>query len=139
MSKISVFIADDHPLIRQALKLSILTEDDMEVVGEAVDGLEAIKLVPDLNPDIVIMDLMMPNMDGYAATRNLHKHCPRVYILVLSSLNKEEAVFKAVQAGARGYLTKNTQHDELVSAIRIICEGKSYFPSKIRERELVSS
>ena len=133
-SKISIFIVDDHPLIRQALKASILTEADMEVVGTAVDGEDAIEAIPAIQPDIAIMDLMMPNMDGMEAIRILTKICPDVAILTLSSLEKEESIFEAVQAGARGYLTKDAQHEELVDAIRKVAAGKSYVPNKIMEK-----
>ncbi len=133
-SKISVFITDDHPLIRQALKVSIQIEEDMEIVGTAVDGAEAIKMVPTLQPNIVIMDLMMPNVDGLTAIKSLCKICPDVPILALSSLEDEEAIFKAVQAGASGYLTKNVQHDELIDAIRIVTAKRHYLPDKIMKK-----
>ena len=133
-SKITIFIVDDHPLMRQALKTSILTEDDMEVVGTAVDGVKAIEAIPDLQPNIVIMDLMMPNMGGLAAIMRLSQICPDVNILALSSLEKEDAIFKAVQMGARGYLTKDVQHEELINAIRTVSAGKSYLPDRITEK-----
>ena len=133
-SKISIFIVDDHPLMRQALRASILTEADMEVVGMAVDGAEAIEMIPALQPQLVIMDLMMPNMDGFVAIKSLNKRCPNVPILTLSSLEKEESVFAAVKAGARGYLTKDVQHDELMNAIRLVSAGEPYLPSRIMEK-----
>ena len=133
-SPIKIFIVDDHPLMRQALRASIQTEADMDVVGTAADGIEAVELIPPLLPDLVIMDLMMPNMDGFDAMKNLHKDCPKVPILILSSLEKEEHIFEAVQAGARGYITKDVQHDELVNAIQIVSAGKSYLPDKIVEK-----
>ena len=117
--------------MRQALRISIQTEEGMDVVGEAADGGEAIGTIPPLLPDIVIMDLVMPNMDGFVAIQKLHKRCPTVPILVLSSLEKEESIFDAVQAGARGYLTKDVQHDELVDAIRVVSGGKFYLPDDI--------
>jgi two-component system response regulator NreC len=129
--KIKIFIVDDHPLMQQALKTSILTEEDMEVVGTAADGAEAIDLIPTLQPQLIIMDLMMPNMDGLTATRSLTQRCPEIPILVLSSLEKEESIFKAVHAGARGYLTKDVQHEELINAIRSVSAGQSYLPAKI--------
>lgn len=132
--KISVFIVDDHPLMRKALKASILTESDMEVVGVAADGEAAIAVIPALQPSIVLMDLMMPNMDGFVAINSLVRIFQDMHILVLSSLEDEEAVFKAVQAGARGYLTKDVQHDELIEAIRTVSAGKSYLPAGITEK-----
>lgn len=129
--KIKIFIVDDHPLIRQALEMSILTEEDMDVVGTAADGAEAIELIPAIQPNIVIMDLMMPKIDGIEAITVLSKLCPEIHILALSSLEKEKAVFSAVQAGAQGYLTKNAQHEELIEAIRVLKAGKSYLPPEI--------
>ena len=133
-SKIKIFIVDDHPLMRQALKTSILTEVDMEVVGTGADGVEAVEKIPLLKPDIAIMDLMMPNMGGFAAIRSLSQSCPEIPVLALSSLEREESIFEAVQAGARGYLTKDVEHDELVSAIRTVSKGKSYLPTYILDK-----
>ena len=133
-SKISIFIVDDHPLIRQALKVSIQTESDMDVVGVAVNGVEAIEKIPALMPNVVIMDLMMPNMSGQEAITELRRICPALSILVLSSLENEEAIFKAVRAGARGYLTKDAESETLLEAIRSVSEGKSYLPEGIMEK-----
>ena len=130
-SQISIFIVDDHPLMRQALKVSIQTESDMEVVGMATDGMEAIEKIPALMPNVVIMDLMMPNMSGQEAITELRQICPDLSILVLSSLENEEAIFEAVQAGARGYLTKDAEHELFLEAIRSVSKGKPYFPSEI--------
>lgn len=132
-SKISVFIVDDHLLMRQALQASILTEDGMEVVGVAVNGEEAVRMIPTLQPNVVIMDLVMPNMNGLDATHILTQTCPQTYILIFSSLEKEKTVSKAMRAGARGYLTKNVQHDELINAIRVVSTGQSYLLSDITE------
>jgi len=130
-SKIKIFITDDHPLMQQALKASILTEEDMEIVGTAEDGVEATEKIPLLKPDIVIMDLMMPNMDGLRAIESLSKSCPEIPILALSSLDKEENIFEAIEVGAQGYLTKDVQHNELINAIRSVSAGKPYFPNRI--------
>ncbi len=132
--KISIFIVDDHPLMRQALKASIQIENDMEVVGMATDGVEALELIPALMPNVVIMDLMMPNMSGQEAIRRLSKHYPEVHILTLSSLDSEKAIFKAVQAGTRGYLTKDVEHDEMMKAIRLVSEGKTYLPKEVTQK-----
>ena len=133
-SKISIFIVDDHPLMRQALTVSIQTEEDMEIVGMAVDGAEAIEMIPAVQPNVVIMDLMMPNVDGITAILNLSQTYPEARILVLSSLDKEETIFKTVQAGALGYVTKDVQHNELIDAIRVVSMGKSYLPEKIMKK-----
>ena len=133
-SKIKIFIVDDHPLMRQALKASILTEIDMDVIGAASDGEEAIEMIPILKPDIVIMDLMMPNMDGLEAIKILTEICPDVPILTLSSLEREEVIFEAVQAGAQGYITKDVQHEELIDSIRVVSTKKPYLPEVIIER-----
>ncbi len=133
-SKIKIFIVDDHPLMRQALRASILTEPDMMVVGIATDGVEAIASIPVSMPDIVMMDLMMPNMSGFEAIRVLSKIYPAGAILALSSLEDGEAIFEAVQAGARGYLTKDVEHEEMIAAIRVVSEGRSYLPEGIMEK-----
>jgi two-component system, NarL family, response regulator NreC len=117
--------------MQQALKASILTEEDMEIVGTAEDGVEATEKIPLLKPDIVIMDLMMPNMDGLRAIESLSKSCPEIPILALSSLDKEENIFEAIEVGAQGYLTKDVQHNELINAIRSVSAGKPYFPNRI--------
>ena len=133
-SKIKIFIVDDHPLMRQALKASIQTEADMAVVGMATDGVEAIASVPVSMPDIVMMDLMMPNMSGFEAIRVLSKIYPAGAILALSSLEDEESIFEAVQAGVRGYITKDAEHETLLEAIRSMSRGKPYLPFEIMEK-----
>ena len=133
-SKISVFIVDDHPLIRQALEASILAESDMEVVGMAVDGAEAIEAIPILLPNVVIMGLMLPKIGGLAAMELLRESCPSVAILAFSSIDKDETVFKAVQMGARGYVTKDVPDDELIRTIRLLSRGRSCLPSEITEK-----
>ena len=130
-SKINIFIVDDHPLMRQALKASILTESDMDVVGMAADGVEAIEKIPALMPNVVIMDLMMPNMSGQEAITELRQICPNLSILVLSSLENEDVILKTVQAGARGFLTKDAEHDVLLKAIRRVSKGEPYLPAEI--------
>ena len=132
--KIKIFIVDDHPLIRQALQTSILTEEDMEVIGTAANGTEAIEVIPTISPDLVLMDLMMPNMDGFEAIQVISKLCPEMPILALSSLTDEKNIFRAVQIGARGYLTKDVEHGKMVTAIRAVSAGNYFLPSGILEK-----
>ena len=119
MSKpIRVLIVDDHTVVRDGLYALISAEEGMQVVGSAGDGLEAVELVGELQPDVVLMDLVMPRMDGVQATLEIKKVCPQARILVLTSFAEDHMVFSAIRAGAIGYLMKDTSSDELILAIR---------------------
>lgn len=131
MEPIRVFIVDDHPLMRSALEMTIEAARDMQVAGEATNGAEALKMIPLAEPDVVLMDLKMPEVTGLAALRVLTNMLPDIRILVLTSLDKERDILEAVQAGAKGYITKNAQRDELLDAIRILHRGEAYLPTSI--------
>ncbi|NTU78127.1 MAG: response regulator transcription factor [Chloroflexales bacterium] len=120
---IRVLLADDHAVVRGGLRFYLAGADDIEIVGEAASGLEALALVAALAPDVVVMDVMMPEMDGITATRELRRRFPKVRVLALTSFSEGELVQRALQAGAIGYLLKDTQAGELGAAIRAAAAG----------------
>lgn len=121
---IRIFITDDHPIVRRGIADLLETEPELQVVGEAKNGMEAVSAVQELKPDIVLMDLVMPEMDGIEATRRIKSQDPQVRILVLTSFATEDKVFPAIKAGALGYLIKDTGPDELVDAIQSVYRGE---------------
>jgi DNA-binding NarL/FixJ family response regulator len=127
MAKIKVIIAEDHAVVRQGLRVLVEEARDMEVVGEARNGQEAVKMAKQCAPDVVLMDLVMPVMGGAEATRQLLQTSPKSRVLVLSSYTAEECVWELLQAGAVGYLTKHSASEELLQAIREVHTGGSYF------------
>ena len=131
MKPIRIFIVDDHPLMRTALKMTIEAAADMCSAGEAANGAEALQLIPTAKPDVVLMDLMMPEMSGLEAIRALIQSQPGIRILVLSSLEKKAEILSAIQSGAMGYVTKNAQRDELLQAIRTVNAGAAHLSPKI--------
>jgi NarL family two-component system response regulator LiaR len=124
MTKIRVLIVDDHGVVRQGLRTYLELLDDIEVIGEAGNGLEALAQVRQHQPDVVLMDLVMPEMDGVEATRRITAEQPEVRVLVLTSFITHDKVFPAIKAGALGYLLKDTTSDALVEAIRQVCRGE---------------
>ena len=130
MDVVRVLIADDHPIVREGLRTLIASEPGMEMVGEASNGAEAVSLVRRLQPDVVLMDLIMPVMDGLQAIGQIKAENPRVSILVLTSFAEEDKVFPAIRAGALGYLLKDTAPDQLLQAIYDVHRGEpSLHPS----------
>lgn len=122
---IRVIAVDDHQVVRGGIRYALLDEDGIEFVGEAHDGAAAVRLCEQVQPDVVLMDLMMPGMDGVETTRALRERCPDVQILVLTSFHDEDLVPRAMQAGAVGYLLKGVSNRELVEAIHAAHAGKS--------------
>jgi two-component system, NarL family, response regulator LiaR len=122
---IKILIADDHPLIRQGLQVIIEAQPDLELVGEAVNGDQAIRQAQALQPDIVIMDLQMPVKDGLTATREIAQLAPQVQVLVLTSFPEDDNVYEAIKAGAMGFLLKDSSADYLLDAIRAVRRGES--------------
>ncbi len=120
---IKVLIVDDQHLIRQGLRTLLELETDLEITGEAENGQEALNLVSELKPDVVLMDMRMPVMDGVAATREIQKRFPKVKVLVLTTFDDNEYVTAALQHGAMGYLLKDTPSEELAVAIRAVYKG----------------
>lgn len=122
---IRVLIADDHHVVRRGLLFFLKTQKDIEVIGEAKNGIEAVELVESLQPDIVLMDLVMPEMDGIQATKKIKAKWPNVAILMLTSFSDKDHVLPAIEAGAAGYQLKDIEPDELVNAIRQIIRGEN--------------
>jgi NarL family two-component system response regulator LiaR len=123
-SPIRVLIADDHAILRKGIRVLLGTEPDIEVVGEAGDGLETIALARELTPDVILMDLLMPQMDGIEATRQITAELPGVRVLVLTSFAADDKVFPAIKAGALGYILKDSGPAELVQAIHQVHLGQ---------------
>lgn len=131
---ITILIVDDHPMVREGLRAFLETQDDFEVVGVASDGAEAVEMAVNLTPAVVLMDLVMPGMDGIAATRETRKRSPRSRVVVLTSFAKDEMIFPAIQAGADGYLLKDVSSDKLASAIRSVHRGEAILHPDIARR-----
>lgn len=121
---IRVLLVDDHAVVRSGLSAFLTIYDDLELAGEARDGAEAVRLCRQLQPDVVLMDLVMPEMDGATATRQIRQLCPRTQVIVLTSFREDELVQGALKAGAIGYLLKNVAADELARAIRAAAAGR---------------
>lgn len=121
---IRVLIVDDHPMVRSGLKALLSAYDDLELAGEASNGVEAVRMCARLKPDVVLMDLVMPEMDGAAATQMIREQNPTIQVVVLTSFKEDELVQGALRAGAIGYLLKNVSADELASAIRAAHAGR---------------
>jgi len=124
---IRILLADDHTVVRKGLRLVLEEQADFEVVGEAGDGREAVALAADLDPDVAVLDITMPNLNGIEAARQIKAKRPETSIVVLSMHSDESFVLRALKAGARGYVLKDAREAELVSAIRLVQEGKSFF------------
>src|SRR5260370_28296308 len=124
--KIHILLADDHTILRAGLKMMLNAQPDMEVVGEAQDGRQAIHEAQRLQPDIVLMDITMPDMNGIEATKHIKKLLPDVRVLVLTMHEHDEYVFQALRAGASGYMLKETTATELIAALHVIQSGQSY-------------
>jgi two-component system response regulator NreC len=127
MSKIRIIIGDDHALLRASLRKLIDAEPDMEVVGEAGDGTEIVHKAKELDPDVVLLDLVMPGVDGMAALVQCRRECPRSRVLVLTMHDSASHLQAAVAASAAGYVAKRAAATELLAAIRTVHEGRSYF------------
>jgi NarL family two-component system response regulator LiaR len=121
---IRVLVVDDHAMLRRGLATFLLSFDDLELVGEAANGAEALRLCEQVQPDVVLMDLVMPEMDGSTATRAIRQRYPDVQVIALTSFREEELVQEALEAGAIGYLLKNVSADELAEAIRAAHAGR---------------
>lgn len=128
MSKIiRVLIADDHAVVRSGLRLFLMTFDDLKLIGEATNGNEAIKLAKELSPDVILMDLIMPTMDGIRATHEIHSKYPEIKIIALTSFTDSALIHNAIDAGVSGYLFKNASVNELANAIRSVAAGNTIF------------
>jgi two-component system, NarL family, response regulator LiaR len=134
MQHIKILIIDDHPMMREALVAALSEEADMEVVGEAADGYEGIEMAEKLIPDLILMDLLMPGMDGLTAIEKISAAQPKINILALTSMEHEERILAAIQAGALGYFPKTAPRRYLLEAIRKVADGVPYLPSGIASK-----
>ena len=125
LKPLRILIADDHAIVREGLGAIIAIQPDMTLVGEAADGLEVVKLVQTLQPDVVLLDLVMPHQDGLAAIIEIKRINPQIQILVLTSFADDEKVFPAIKAGAMGYLLKDASRQQLLQAIRQVAQGQA--------------
>ena len=132
--RIRVLVADDQALIRRGMTLMLSCERDIEVVGQASDGVEAVEMAERLRPDVVLMDLHMPRKGGVAATREITRSMPDTHVLVLTTLDAEEMVFEAVRAGARAYLLKDASEDEVLETVRAVHRGESRLTPQIARK-----
>jgi DNA-binding NarL/FixJ family response regulator len=130
---IRVLLADDHALMREGLRALLATTSDIEIVGEVRTGREAERQIPQLNPDVVLMDIAMPDLNGIEAARVIHLKCPAVRIVMLSMHATAEYVYRAFEAGACGYLLKEVAVEEVITAVRAVHEGKRYLSPALAE------
>jgi DNA-binding NarL/FixJ family response regulator len=132
--RIRVLVVDDQALIRRGMTLMLASETDMDVVGQAVDGVEAVAMAERLRPDVVLMDLHMPRKGGVAATREITLALPQTRVLVLTTLDTEEMVFEAVRAGAQAYLLKDASESEVLEAVRAVHRGESWLTPQVARK-----
>ena len=125
MTKITIVIADDHAVVRQGTRSLLEKEEDLEVVGEAGDGEEAVSLIERTKPDVAIIDIAMPKLNGVEVTRRIKPHCPSTAVLILTAYDDDEYVFALLEAGAAGYLLKDVDSREVVGAVRAVHAGES--------------
>ncbi len=134
MEPIRVLIADDHPFYREGVRTMLSVAPDIDVAGEAASGDEAVAQAATLQPDVILMDLKMPGLNGVEAARRILRTSPHIGVLVLTMFEADESVFAAMRAGARGYLLKDVDQDELVRAIKAVSRGEAIFSPAIAER-----
>ena len=125
---------DDHPLVRKGIAAILANEKDMKLIAEAGSGAEAVGAFRQYHPDIVLMDLRMPGMDGIEATKEIRKIDPEAKIIALTSYDGDQEIYRALEAGVRGYILKESVHTEIVRAIRVVYSGKRLMPPEVAER-----
>ena len=131
MKKIRILIADDHGIVRKGLRLQLEQNIDFEVVGEATEGREAVRMAEELLPDVVIMDIAMPNLNGIQATTQLVKKNPQIGVIILSMYSDETYLMRTLAAGAKGYLLKDSADVDLLRAVEVVAQGKPFFSTAI--------
>ena len=131
-----VLLVDDQTLIRQGIRLLLMTEPGMEVIGEAANGREALELVASLRPEVVLMDIRMPEMDGVAATHEITTRYPEIGVIILTTFDDEEYIFEGLRAGARGYLLKDISSEEMADAVRVVARGGALIQPSITRKVL---
>ena len=132
----TIILADDHPIVRRGLRSVLEAEKNFSLIGEAGDGLEAVRMVENLQPDILITDMMMPGLTGLEVTRQVRHRVPKTKIIILSMHASESYVLEALRNGANGYVLKDTVSEELVEAIRDVIVGRRYLSSQLSERAI---
>lgn len=130
---VRVFLADDHAVLRDGLTLLLEAGNDVKVVGAAADGLQAVREVLGLKPDVVVMDVSMPKLDGIEAAHQICRSCPQTRVIILSVHSTSEHIYRALRAGARGYLLKESAGEEVMEAVRAVYAGRLYFSPTISE------
>ena len=138
MSKIRVFITDDHFIVREGIRLILETVDYIEVVGEAADGADCLQQVATVRPDVVLIDLQMPRMDGLTALTQLRQDYPEIAVVILTTYNEDEMMLKGLQAGAQGYLLKDTDRETLLDTIVAAAKGETLLKPEILQRVLAA-
>lgn len=131
---VRVILADDHPMFRDGLKLALSAMDGVEVVAEATDGVQAVTLAAEYQPEVVLMDVNMPSLNGIDATRRIVAESPHIGVLILTMFDEDESVFQAMRAGARGYLLKGADQDDIVRAVRAVARGDAIFGPALARR-----
>jgi DNA-binding NarL/FixJ family response regulator len=134
VKKIKIVIADDHTIFRQGLRMLLAQEDDMEVVGEAADGIEALELAKKCNPDIILLDIAMPNMDGVKVAGKIKKSLPQTKIIVLTSYSDDQFLFEFLKLGVSGFVLKDSASQELIYSIRKSNEGMVFFDPSVSKK-----
>jgi NarL family two-component system response regulator YdfI len=135
-SPIRILIADDHRIVREGLRLILESQDGFALVGEAADGAEAVRMAEALKPDVILMDLRMPNMDGITAIKNIHATDPQAAIVILTTYNEDDLMIRGLRAGARGFLLKDTDRESLFRAIRSAARGETLLQPDMLEKLL---
>ncbi|HTL58515.1 MAG TPA: response regulator transcription factor [Candidatus Limnocylindrales bacterium] len=130
-SSIKILLVDDHPLVREGIRSSLERYPSIQILGEAANGKEALQYARQLCPDVVLMDLNMPEMNGFEATTLIRKYCPEARVIALTVHDSEEYVFRILRSGASGYLVKDTSPEELVRAIEAVARGEAFFGPRI--------
>ncbi len=133
---IRILIADDHPIVREGLATVLEQEEDLKVVGLAENGLEAVARARELGPDIILMDLQMPEMDGVEAIQEIKEEAPDIGIIILTTYDADDYIFRGIEAGARGYLLKDSPPEEVLKAIRAVHKGESLIQPRVASRLL---
>ncbi len=130
---IRVFLADDHTVVRDGLRFLLQAQNDIQVIGDAADGQETVQRTLELRPDVVVMDIAMPRLNGIEAARQIQEVAPQVQVVILSMYSTSEHIFRALQAGVRGYLLKESAGAELVKAVRAVSAGRRYLSEKVAD------